>query len=328
MKSIKISLLFLLLASGGIMAQNDCSGLLTDTLYANITALQSNDTINAYIDKNWFVILDVRTPSEYNGQHLYEDVNLDFYSSTFAADLAALDRSKVYLIHCASGSRSGQVFTQMQNLHFRRVYNMISGMSAWNTAGLPTTTTVAPLVGVCDTNVSFVNTTLGNTDSLLVTITNAANSVLSITNITDLSGSVFSSDLNVATTLKGGCDNSFYVYYTPDDLYADSIIFDVVTNGGTLEFILHGTVYDPTGIYLPESNSIAVVNDAYNQKIIVTNNTRTVQKCELYNSSGVMINSSVVTDVKNISYSEIKQGIYILRIYSSKESRTYKLLLM
>lgn len=327
MKSITISLLFVL-ASGSMMAQYDCSGLPTDTLYANITAVQSNDTINAYVDKNWFVILDVRTPGEYNSQHLFEGVNLDYYSPTFATDLASLDRGKMYLIHCASGSRSGQVYIQMQNLNFRRVYNMLSGMSAWNTAGLPTTTLVAPLAGTCDTIVNFVNTDQGNTDSVLITITNAANSVLSITNLTDLSGSVFSTGFDTTTTLKGGRDYSFYVYYTPNDLISDSVVFSVETNGGTINFYLHGTVHDPTSIYLPESNSIAVLNDMYGQKIIVTNNTRSAQKCELYSSSGVIMNSSLVTDAQYINYSGLTQGIYILRVYSGNESRAFKLLLM
>lgn len=74
-----------------------------------------------------FVVLDVRTPAEYAGRHVKGAVNLNFYAADFAAQLAALDRQKTYLVYCASGSRSGQAAAQMHALGFAEVYNLTGG---------------------------------------------------------------------------------------------------------------------------------------------------------------------------------------------------------
>ncbi|MGA2854636.1 MAG: rhodanese-like domain-containing protein, partial [Verrucomicrobiota bacterium] len=52
------------------------------------------------------VILDVRTPGEFQAGHIPGAVNLDVSASDFQAKAALLDRSKIYLVHCASGVRS------------------------------------------------------------------------------------------------------------------------------------------------------------------------------------------------------------------------------
>lgn len=75
-----------------------------------------------------FGILDVRTASEYAQRHIKTALNLDFYGATFDADLAKLDRTKAWLLYCASGGRSGQVRTRMQTLGFCEVYNLTGGL--------------------------------------------------------------------------------------------------------------------------------------------------------------------------------------------------------
>jgi rhodanese-related sulfurtransferase len=78
-----------------------------------------------------FVILDVRTPGEYNEGHIEDALNIDFYNDGFKSDLRKLERDKAYLIYCRSGNRSGRTLDMMQQLGFKEVYNIEGGMTKW-----------------------------------------------------------------------------------------------------------------------------------------------------------------------------------------------------
>jgi rhodanese-related sulfurtransferase len=82
-------------------------------------------------------VLDLRTPEEFAEGHLEGATMIDFYSSTFADEIAALDRDGEYLIYCRSGNRSGQAFSLMAQLGFEQVYDLDGGVLAWGAAGLP-----------------------------------------------------------------------------------------------------------------------------------------------------------------------------------------------
>ncbi|HZK12740.1 MAG TPA: rhodanese-like domain-containing protein [Atribacterota bacterium] len=86
-----------------------------------------------------FVIIDVRTPEEFLGEHIENAVNLDYYSDTFRDDLDKLDKNKTYLIYCRSGRRSENASNIMEELDFREFYNMLGGIIKWQSEGLPTT---------------------------------------------------------------------------------------------------------------------------------------------------------------------------------------------
>lgn len=77
-----------------------------------------------------FVILDVRTPSEYNPSHIRAAINLNLNSGTFSTDVARLSRCNTYVVYCASGGRSAQAVQIMQGLGFFEVYD-IGGFSSF-----------------------------------------------------------------------------------------------------------------------------------------------------------------------------------------------------
>lgn len=104
-----------------------------DPHFPDITATQSLSLLALRAEDPDFVIIDVRTASEYANRHIINALNLDFYSPSFASDLEALDKNKVYLIYCASGNRSGQAHDTMLGLGFHEVYNMLGGMAAFQT---------------------------------------------------------------------------------------------------------------------------------------------------------------------------------------------------
>ena len=85
-----------------------------------------------------FVIIDVRTPDEFAGEHIENATNINFYSEAFQDMLNNLDKNKTYLVYCRSGGRSGNALNIMAELNFREVYNILGGVNQWKREGLPT----------------------------------------------------------------------------------------------------------------------------------------------------------------------------------------------
>ncbi|MCB0973166.1 MAG: rhodanese-like domain-containing protein [Actinobacteria bacterium] len=81
-------------------------------------------------------VIDVRTPEEYDEGHIAGAEMIDFYSSDFGDEIAALDRDGEYVIYCRSGNRSGQAAALMSNLGFTHVADVDGGILAWEGAGL------------------------------------------------------------------------------------------------------------------------------------------------------------------------------------------------
>lgn len=115
---------------------------LTAQLYENISVSEADVLIQSRQNTAMFTVLDVRTISEYNIDHLEDADTRNFYDSDFEAQLDSLDKCRAYLIYCQSGNRSGQAFAIMQNLGFKEVYNMLGGISSWRSNGYSTTTVV------------------------------------------------------------------------------------------------------------------------------------------------------------------------------------------
>ena len=78
-----------------------------------------------------FVIIDVRSPQEYNEGHVENSGMIDFYDTDFRDKLSQLDKEKTYLIYCKSGSRSGRAPDILKELGFIKVYNFEGGIVEW-----------------------------------------------------------------------------------------------------------------------------------------------------------------------------------------------------
>ena len=84
------------------------------------------------------VILDMRVESEWVEEgHLPNAQRTNFYREALKEHLAAMDRSKPYLVCCAIGERSRQTVAQMGELGFRELYLLSGGMNAWKASGRP-----------------------------------------------------------------------------------------------------------------------------------------------------------------------------------------------
>src|SRR5690606_25293763 len=70
------------------------------------------------------ILLDVRTPEEYEEGHLAGAKNIDYNAPNFAEQIQQLDRNQKYLLYCAVGGRSGKSLKIMEEMGFKEVYNV------------------------------------------------------------------------------------------------------------------------------------------------------------------------------------------------------------
>lgn len=126
----------LFLAGCNFAAENNDAAGLEDVSakYNNIDAANAQDFIIAHPDA---IVMDVRTPSEFEEGHVAGAINVDYKADSFRDALAKLDRDAHYLLHCKSGNRSGKSLVIMKELGFKHITHMDGGFDAWKAAQLP-----------------------------------------------------------------------------------------------------------------------------------------------------------------------------------------------
>jgi len=99
----------------------------------DITAAQALALFCGCSDQPNFEVLDVRRASEFVTGHIVNAINIDYDngSATFRSRVNALDKNKVYLLHCSAGGRSDKAHDIMRAQGFHEVYNMLGGFNAF-----------------------------------------------------------------------------------------------------------------------------------------------------------------------------------------------------
>ena len=67
-------------------------------------------------------LIDVRTPEEFEEEHLEKAVNIDIKEDDFQDGISRLAKEKTYLIHCHSGTRARRATEFMEELGFKNIY--------------------------------------------------------------------------------------------------------------------------------------------------------------------------------------------------------------
>ena len=97
----------------------------------NVSAHQAQEVINM----KDIVILDIRTPGEYNTSRIEGAININFYDTSFAENLKNLDKNKTYFVYCRSGNRTGQSMRLFSSLGFKDIYHLQRGIVDWTASG-------------------------------------------------------------------------------------------------------------------------------------------------------------------------------------------------
>lgn len=83
------------------------------------------------------VIIDVRTPGEFQGGHLANAQNYPINTTEFKKKVAGLDKNQPVFVYCLSGGRSNAAAQQMAAAGFTKVFDMAGGIIQWRALGLP-----------------------------------------------------------------------------------------------------------------------------------------------------------------------------------------------
>ena len=103
----------------------------------NVSALEARSLIQANQDNPDFIILDVRTPYEYNSGHIAGAHLLNYKSAEFPEGLKRLDKTATYLVYCRTGNRSAGALRLMASMGFEKIFHLNAGIMDWSSRKLP-----------------------------------------------------------------------------------------------------------------------------------------------------------------------------------------------
>ncbi|HWS14774.1 MAG TPA: rhodanese-like domain-containing protein [Candidatus Methylomirabilis sp.] len=106
--------------------------------YANLSPSEARDLIGKRSGDPGFVLLDVRTPKEFEEERIEGSVLVDYQASDFRKKIAGFDREKTYLVYCRSGNRTVGALKAMREQGFRDLHHLAGGIRKWKEAGFPT----------------------------------------------------------------------------------------------------------------------------------------------------------------------------------------------
>ncbi|MFH6602290.1 rhodanese-like domain-containing protein [Maribacter algicola] len=92
-----------------------------------ITEFSQNDIENG-------ILVDVRTPEEYNAGHLENAMNIDWFDETFAQQFKKIAKDETIYVYCKMGGRSAKAQEKLKTLGYTKVINLEGGYDAWKEA--------------------------------------------------------------------------------------------------------------------------------------------------------------------------------------------------
>jgi rhodanese-related sulfurtransferase len=74
--------------------------------------------------KNGALVIDVRSPGEFNSGHLPNTINIPLNEIETTLSRRVKDKNQVLLLHCLSGMRSGMAKQKLKSLGYANVFNL------------------------------------------------------------------------------------------------------------------------------------------------------------------------------------------------------------
>ncbi|NME67480.1 rhodanese-like domain-containing protein [Flammeovirga aprica] len=81
------------------------------------------------------IVLDVRTPGEFNGGTMEGAVNINVMDDSFTEEVEKLDKDATVMVFCKSGGRSAKAKQKLVDLGFTKVVDLEGGITDWKKAG-------------------------------------------------------------------------------------------------------------------------------------------------------------------------------------------------
>ena len=80
------------------------------------------------LERDSTILIDVRTPDEYNSFRIKSSINIDYYNPAFLDSISSYKSKKNIIFYCRSGRRSYYAAKLIQQKGFNMIYNLKGGV--------------------------------------------------------------------------------------------------------------------------------------------------------------------------------------------------------
>ena len=101
-----------------------------DSTSGTINEVITGEEAKIMIDKSIGIIVDVRTPEEFNEGHIENAINLPVDEIEDKALEVLPDQKEIYLLYCRSGNRSAQAAKILESIGYEIIYDF-GGINDW-----------------------------------------------------------------------------------------------------------------------------------------------------------------------------------------------------
>lgn len=98
--------------------------------------LAADQAVELLADRDDVVVIDVRTPEEFEDGHLADAELIDIQAPDFDDRIAELDPDVTYVVYCRTGSRSARAVQAMADIGIEDLYDA-GGFADLAAAGVP-----------------------------------------------------------------------------------------------------------------------------------------------------------------------------------------------
>jgi thioredoxin 1 len=84
-----------------------------------------------------YILVDVRTPKEYEKGHIQNAVNISYFGNDFSAKVDELPKDKLIFMYCQTQHRSPLASKLMKKKGFTRIIDLSGGFMKWEKNKLP-----------------------------------------------------------------------------------------------------------------------------------------------------------------------------------------------
>lgn len=78
-----------------------------------------------------YILVDVRTPEEYESGHIQDAINFDFYSESFQNEILTLDKSSSIILYCRTQNRSTKTANYLKENGYNEITVIVGGITSW-----------------------------------------------------------------------------------------------------------------------------------------------------------------------------------------------------
>lgn len=99
--------------------------------------LNASELKNALEKEKDYVLVDVRTPDEYEEGHLSGSLLVPLDTIDRNAENVLTDKDKKLFVYCRTGRRSAEAVGKLRSMGYTNVYDVSGGITAWQASGYP-----------------------------------------------------------------------------------------------------------------------------------------------------------------------------------------------